>query len=270
MSEIRQRWRLVFARGEAARYLSHLDAVHLWERAFRRGEIPLATTEGFNSRPKLIFAAPLQLGMLAEHELADLYLSERLTAPDMRRRLTDGMPSGYDVVDLYDVWVGAPALAPQLVAADYRTSLFSVEPGPLEAAIARLLAATALPRERHREKKTIAYDLRPLLLDARVRAPDPAAITPETAGLPVSGLWLRLRHAQDGGSGRLEEVIAALAEVVDPPADPAADAPAAALESVLAVRERLWLAGELPAAEPTGGLGVESGLSSTAPAPTHN
>jgi len=33
----------------------------------------VATSEGFSPRPKLVFAAPLQLGMLAEHELADLF-----------------------------------------------------------------------------------------------------------------------------------------------------------------------------------------------------
>ena len=45
---------------------------------------------GIQARPKLVFAAPLELGMLAEHELADLYLAERLPAPDLRARLTAG------------------------------------------------------------------------------------------------------------------------------------------------------------------------------------
>ena len=273
MSEIRQRWRLTFARDEEARYLSHLDAVHLWERAFRRGEIPLAASEGFNPRPKLVFAAPLQLGMLAEHDLADLFLAERLTSPDLRGRLAFGMPRGYRVVDLHDVWVGAPALAPQLVAADYRVTLFNVKHDDLAAAVARLMAAEVLPRQRHREKRTISYDLRPLLLEARVHAPDPAAIAQATADLAASGLWLRLRHSQDGGSGRVEEVVAALAgelgmathlpsgeaeggtaegpeaggpatsyEPIDT-RDPAATSPF--LEAVGAVRERLWLAEEL-------------------------
>ncbi|MGZ6267103.1 MAG: TIGR03936 family radical SAM-associated protein, partial [Candidatus Limnocylindrales bacterium] len=112
MSEALQRWRIVFARDEEARYLAHLDAVTQWERAFRRGAIPIATTGGFNARPKLVFASPLQLGMLAEHELADVYLAERLTAPALRARLAGGMPAGYRVVDLHDVWMGAPALAP--------------------------------------------------------------------------------------------------------------------------------------------------------------
>jgi radical SAM-linked protein len=273
VSEIRQRWRLTFARDEEARYLSHLDAVHLWERAFRRGEIPLATSEGFNPRPKLVFAAPLQLGMLAEHDLADLYLAERLTSPDLRRRLASGMPRGYRVIDLHDVWVGAPALAPQLVAADYRVALFNVKHDDLVVAVARLMAAEALPRQRHREKRTISYDLRPLLLEAQVHAPDPAAMAHATADLAAVGLWLRLRHSQDGGSGRIEEVVAALAGELGmathlpfgeaegraaerPGAGGSATNPepigipdrAAAipfLEAVGAVRERLWLAEEL-------------------------
>ena len=60
MSDAVQRWRIVFTRDEEARYLAHLDAVTQWERAFRRGAIPVATTGGFNARPKLVFAAPLQ------------------------------------------------------------------------------------------------------------------------------------------------------------------------------------------------------------------
>jgi radical SAM-linked protein len=117
MSESKQRWRIVYARDEDARFLSHLDAVHLWERAFRRGDIPVATSEGFSPRPRLVFAAPLPLGMLAEHDLADLFLYERLTRPDLRDRLAGGMPRGYRLVDLRDEWVGGPAVATQLVSA---------------------------------------------------------------------------------------------------------------------------------------------------------
>lgn len=213
MSEVKQRWRLVFARDAEAQFLSHLDAVRLWERAFRRGEIPVATSEGFTPRSKLIFAAPLQLGMLAEHELADLFLAERLTAPDLRDRLAAGMPRGYRVVDLHDVWVGAPAMAPQLAAADYRLTLLNVERSPLERAAATLMAAERLPRERRKEERSIEYDLRPLLLDLRVIPANPESVPPETAAaVAATGLWMRLRHSQERGSGRADEVVAALAD----------------------------------------------------------
>jgi radical SAM-linked protein len=273
VSEIRQRWRLVFARGENARYLSHLDAVHSWERAFRRGEIPIATSEGFNPRPKLVFAAPLQLGVLAEHELADVYLAEKLTAPDLRERLTVGLPRGYTVVDLYDVWVNAPAIAPQLAAADYRLTLLNVEQTRLEGAVARLLAAEQLTRERRKEAKTIRYDLRPLVFDLRIRAADPEAVPPGTLPGEVAGLWMRLRHSQNGGSGRAEEVVAALAEDLGLTANIAggdgeeseASGTAVAdvsggnlpIEVVRPVRERLWLAEELETAPLGGPTGSE-------------
>jgi radical SAM-linked protein len=237
MSEIRQRWRLVFARDEEARYLSHLDAVKGWERAFRRGEIPVATSEGFSPRPKLVFAAPLQLGMLAEHELADLFLAEKLTAPDLRARLVAGIPRGYRVLDLHDVWIGAAALAPRLAAADYRMTLLNVEQARLADAAARLMAAERLQRERHKEARTITYDLRALVLTLRVGSPEPAALPPaalppaalppaalppaalppasggiEAGPIAAAGLWMRLRHSQSLGSGRADEVVATLAD----------------------------------------------------------
>jgi radical SAM-linked protein len=276
VSEVKQRWRIVFARGEEARYLSHLDAVKGWERAFRRGDIPIATTEGFSPRSKLVFAAPLQLGMLAERELADLFLAERLTSPDLRARLSAGMPNGYTVVAMHDVWSGAPALATQLVAADYRMTLLNVEHEALRAAAERLFAAERLPRQRRKESRTITYDLRPLLLELRVGAPDADADTGAGAGL-----WMRLRLSQNDGSGRPDQVVAALADdlgmrTVPTPgasddeapitapgvapantsAGPDADAsptPAgSALEVVRPVRERLWLDEEFaqPAAGP--------------------
>jgi radical SAM-linked protein len=253
MSEAQQRWRIVFARDEEARYLAHLDAVTQWERAFRRGAIPVATTGGFHARPKLVFAAPLQLGMLAEHELADLYLAEKLSAPDLRDRLTAGMPHGYRVVDLHDVWVGAPALAPQLAAADYRMTLLNVEREELAAAAARLMAAERLRRERRRETKAIAYDLRPLIIELRVGDTDLAVAAPDGVSAGAVGVWMRLRHSQERGSGRTDEVVAALADELGLAATGAltgADAGQAsagrpAIEAVMLVRERLWLAQEL-------------------------
>ncbi len=246
MSESRQRWRLVFARDEEARFLSHLDAVKLWERAFRRGSIPVATSEGFSPRPRVVFAAPLPLGMLAEHELADIFLAERLTVQDMRARLAAGMPRGYRVVGLHDEWVGAPALAPQLVAADYRMILLGVKRVAAEEGIRTLLAAEQLPREKRRGDRSVAYDLRPLVKTLRVSeledVPGAEPVLP-----PVSaavGLWMRLRHSQGEGSGRPEEVVAALADAL-PGGQAAFSAEPSNIAIVHPIRERLWLTGEL-------------------------
>ncbi|HEX8939958.1 MAG TPA: TIGR03936 family radical SAM-associated protein [Candidatus Limnocylindrales bacterium] len=264
MSEARQRWRLVFRRGEEARFLAHLDAVKLWERAFRRGRVPIAATEGFNPRPRLVFAAPLPLGMLGEHELADLVLSERLTLPDLRGRLRRDLPLGYELVELHDDWLGAPSLASQLVAADYRLLVAGASRAELRAAAEALLDADRIDRERRREAKAVAYDLRPLVLELDVLEPTGDGSALPGVDAPPVVVRTRLRHRQDEGIGRAEEVVAALAEAL-PAVEHAGSAtgavampapirpeppggrsvPADRLELLLAVRERLWLADEL-------------------------
>ncbi len=68
----------------------------------------------------------------------------------------------------------------------------------------------------------MAYDLRPLLIDLRLRAGTDSlgiAAPPSPSPSPsdvVEGvcIWMRLRHTQDEGSGRAEEVVAALAEAL--------------------------------------------------------
>ncbi len=236
MSEARQRWRVIYARGEEARYLSHLDAAKLWERAFRRVSLPIAVTEGMHPRPRVVFAAPLPLGMLAERELVDLYLADRLTIGDLRRRLETSLPRGFVPIDLFDVWLGAPALAVQLVAADYRMAVLGAQPGELRRAADALLAAPSLAREKRRETKAVAYDLRPLLIDVQVGA---GALEDPRGAVAVR---IRVRHSQDQGSGRAEEVVNALGDELG-----AGAGERPGLEMIRPVRERLWLGEEMPA-----------------------
>jgi radical SAM-linked protein len=238
----RQRWRIVFRRGEEARFLAHLDAMKLWERAFRRAGIPVAQTEGFNPRPRIVFAAPLPLGLLAEREIVDLVLCERLTRHDLRVRLERDLPNGFGLVDLYDVWVNAPSVASQLESATYRVEVAGAPSREIARGIAELLGTDRLDRRRVKEKKTIEYDLRPLVLDLGVGVDETDgptvnggdATTVDGVGGPVAvTVRMRLRHAQEEGTGRPEEVVAALGELLG-----------RELGTERTVRERLELAGD--------------------------
>ncbi len=55
----KQRLRLTFAKGEAVKYISHLDLARTWERVFRRVGLPLAYSQGYNPRPRFQIAAAL-------------------------------------------------------------------------------------------------------------------------------------------------------------------------------------------------------------------
>lgn len=225
----RQRFRVVYARGDAAASLAQRDEIEAWERALAGSGLPLALIEGARPRPRLAFGAPLPVGMLAERELLDLFLVRMLPVADVRAALAEAAPAGHEIVDVYDVWTGAPALAGLVAAADYRLECAlpaGADPTAVAAAAERLLAAPTLVRERTRGEKRIRYDLRPFLLDL--------AAEPAIVGAVVR---VRLRIDPELGTGRPEEVLAALSGVLGLP-----------LVAERRARERLWLVDELPSA----------------------
>jgi radical SAM-linked protein len=201
VAEPRQRWRIAFARPARALDTVHRDIADRWIAGLQAQGLPLPRGEG---RPKapLSFAAPLPLGVVADCELADLVLAERLPAWRVREAVARAIPAELDLLDVHDVWLGSRPLAALVRAADYRTVLDpAVEAADLdrtEHAVDQLMAATTLERERPRAAGTVRYDLRPLLERVRLdRGPDPA-------------LRIRTRFLPDRGAGRPEEVVAAL------------------------------------------------------------
>ena len=69
------RLRVRFGRGPEVKFISHLDVMRFWERAFRRARIPLAYSEGFSPHPRISLAAPLPVGVTSEAELMDVMVS---------------------------------------------------------------------------------------------------------------------------------------------------------------------------------------------------
>ncbi len=83
-----QRLRLTFARAKELVYISHLDITRLWERVFRRADLPLTYSQGFSPHPKISIAAPLALGVTSEGELMDVELDRRVATPYCLKKLT--------------------------------------------------------------------------------------------------------------------------------------------------------------------------------------
>jgi radical SAM-linked protein len=222
--EPRQRWRLVVSRSAEAPAQAHREVTEAWTSALASTSLPLATGAGPGSRPRVWFGAPLPVGMPAEEELIDLVLVERWPAWRVREAIEGRIPAGWRLVDLYDVWLAGPPLPGRVAAADYRVEIDeAVDTTALARAAVRLLAASRLPRERAKGGGVVAYDLRPLLIDVGVATRPPPTIR------------IRTRFHPELGTGRPEEVLAALGETAG-----------VTLEPRSIVRERLILAEDLP------------------------
>ena len=66
--------RLLFEKTGSAVWMSHLDLMRLFQRAFKRAELPLTHTQGFNPRPSVSIALPLSVGVESVCELLDFDL----------------------------------------------------------------------------------------------------------------------------------------------------------------------------------------------------
>lgn len=217
-----QRWRVVLAR-DAIRPDAQREQIPAWEAALTGSGLPVAGLDAAKPRARVAIAAPLAASIPGEAELLDVWLVQRVPAWRVREALLACIPHAWRLVDVYDVWLGEPALPGRVVASVYRASLGpgSLPASRLVAASRDLLAASELPRERHKGETTVAYDLRPFLddLEAEESPPDGSAV-----------MRMTLRHDPEKGIGRPEEALAALGERVG-----------AVLVPVSLVRERLVL-----------------------------
>ena len=155
-----QRLRVWFSKGDRVRYISHLDVLRYWERCIRRAGLPLSYSQGFTPHPKLAFAGPLPLGYLAENEVMDVTLDERMDPAEFAARLVPQTTSDLSVVRVEEVPLGMIAPQSALLWADYAVDLEGVPTEVARLAVASFLAATEWPWTEVRHDKTRAYDLR--------------------------------------------------------------------------------------------------------------
>lgn len=66
--------RLLFSKTGDAIWISHLDTMRLFQRAFKRSGLNLKHTQGFNPRPSVSIALPLSVGVESECEILDFEL----------------------------------------------------------------------------------------------------------------------------------------------------------------------------------------------------
>ena len=93
--------RLKFKKVGSLQYISHLDLVRTMSKIITRAKLPLWYTEGFNPKPKMIFAAPLSIGTESVCEFMDLRLIDDISPEEAKARLNANMTDEMQVIDAY-------------------------------------------------------------------------------------------------------------------------------------------------------------------------
>lgn len=95
--------RLLFEKTGSAVWMSHLDLMRLFQRAFKRADFPLKHTQGFNPRPSVSIALPLSVGIESRCELLDFELDgSNASCEEIMDRLNKKLVEGVKVLSVYE------------------------------------------------------------------------------------------------------------------------------------------------------------------------
>jgi len=104
------------------KYISHLDMVKLFKNAFKKTEIKLAFSQGFNPHPKMGFAQPLSLGFSSSCELLEFETQEHIDPNTIASRLKPILPKGIEILDC-KTFTHNKSFAARTFAATYEISI---------------------------------------------------------------------------------------------------------------------------------------------------
>lgn len=194
------RLRIRFSRGEEMKFISHLDIMRLWERTFRRAQIPLAYSEGFSPHPRMSLAAPLPVGVTSEAELMDVFITMPVSPHWFTSAVSQQLPAGIAMLGVYQIAPTVPSLQSKLRYAEYRVEVEAEnDSGEIASAISALLSLENLPWHHQRDTGQRSYDLRALIEELEL----------VDWRQPHGAIRMKLRCGS-GGSGRPEQVTLAL------------------------------------------------------------
>ena len=94
--------RMSFAKLGTARYISHLDLMQVFRRAFSRAGLRLCYSGGYHPHMQMNILLPLSTGFSSECELLDFELEGDHAPSSLIERLNAVLPEGVRVLRLVD------------------------------------------------------------------------------------------------------------------------------------------------------------------------
>ena len=154
-----------FSKDETVRFVSHLDVQRLFQRAFRRVNLPVAYSNGFNSHQQLSFATALTVGATSSAEWLDIKMDKDISPEEFSERVNAALPRGFRIVEAFCAEDKYPSLSAVMAAAEYSIILYfneTVQAEAISSAIEKLLSDSIVVL-----KKTKAgmknVDIRPMV-----------------------------------------------------------------------------------------------------------
>ena len=163
--------RLLFEKTGSAVWISHLDLMRLFQRAFKRAGLHLKHTQGFSPRPSVSIALPLSVGVESRCELLDFELvGEPVSNESILTGLNEALVEGVRVLEVYDDGrkIKDLALLDCTVTLEYDAGI----PGGAAQGIGELFSRESLTVEKRSKNGVTEQDIIPMIRSLRVTEAD--------------------------------------------------------------------------------------------------
>lgn len=89
--------RMCYTQGDGVRFISHLDFMRTIARTFRRAELPVKYSSGFNPHMVMTIGLPLSVGTTSVCDCLDVELTEDMPYDEIMRRVNECAPRAIEI-----------------------------------------------------------------------------------------------------------------------------------------------------------------------------
>jgi len=133
------------------RFISHHDALRLFQRALARAAIPVRYSAGFNPRPRISIVLPRPVGVASLDELLVVELDQETDPDDVRTRLSAQMPAGLTLTSVIALGAGQRRVP---VEAEYCLAFDGTAGNRVRQRVRKLMASERYVIEREQPKSS--------------------------------------------------------------------------------------------------------------------
>lgn len=160
--------RLLFVKEAQASYISHLDLLRTFQRAFPRTELEIKHSQGFHPHPIISIVLPLPVGQSSDCELLDFEVTQNSDGSGIAEKLNTGMPCGLRVLDCYEAKRPVRELA--LLRADLELDYDAGVPEGAAEKLLELFGRQELIIQKRTKRKEMAdVDIAPMIHSVELR-----------------------------------------------------------------------------------------------------
>lgn len=148
-------------------YISHLDLQQLLQRAFRRAEIELVHSQGYNPHPKISYGNALALGTESQGEYVDVEIEDDLSVEEYLKRMNEQLPKGIEFITAIEITKQTPSLASTIEFGEYIYTIELEKPLTKEFIKSKILDFMSqneiMITKKNKKGKLVESDIRPMI-----------------------------------------------------------------------------------------------------------